>query len=64
MLSGATCKTPQKRTTYELPVKKKKLRKMVLPAVDDEEEEEDEQPLLIRTKIINKDALNIPIKDV
>lgn len=37
--SGSTSKTPRKTNTYELPVKKKKLRKMVLPIVDDEEEE-------------------------
>lgn len=42
--SGATGKTPQKITTYDLvePVMKKKLRKMVLPEVDDEKEEDEE----------------------
>lgn len=62
--SGATGKTSQKATTYELSIKKKKLRKMVLPDVDDNNKEEDEQPLVKRTKVMNKDALNIPTKDV
>lgn len=58
--SGATGKTPQKTTTSELSIKKKKkLRKMVLPEVDNDEEEEDEQPLFKRTKVVNKVALNI-----
>lgn len=34
--SEATSKTPHKATTSELPVKKKRLRMMVLPAVDGE----------------------------
>lgn len=36
--SKAIGKTPQKTTTYQLPVKKKKFRKMVLPKVDEEED--------------------------
>lgn len=60
--SGSTSKTSWKITTFELPVKNKKLRKMVLPVVDDEEE--DEQPLIKMTKVLNKDALNIPAEDV
>ena len=62
--SGATGKTPQKTTSSELHVKKKKLRNMVVPAIDDEEEEQYEQPLIKRKKVVNKDALNIPTKDV
>lgn len=34
--SGAIGKTPQRTTTSELSVKKKKLRKMMLPSIDDE----------------------------
>lgn len=62
-MSGSTSKTSWKITTFELPVKNKKLRKMALPGVDDDEEE-DEQPLIKMTKVLNKDALNIPAEDV
>lgn len=58
--SGAYGKTYHKRTTSELPVKKKKLRKTVLPKVD-EEEKDNELPLIKRTKALNKAALNLPI---
>lgn len=63
--SGATGKTPPKATTSELHVKKKKLRKMVLPTINDEEEEKRMNNLFLRRKkVVNKDALNIPTEDV
>lgn len=62
--SGATGKTPHKTTSYELPVKKKKLRKIELSTVHDEDDEEDEQLFLKEKKVVNKDALNIPQEDV
>lgn len=61
---GATEKTPEQATTFELHVKKNRLRKTVLPDSDNEEEDEDEKPLIRRTKVVNKDTLNIYVEDV